>query len=258
VSDYYAQQTPAWPPYDGPPAMPMSAPAPWDLNPVGDPNAWPLPHPAEPPYAGPQYGDQYGYYLATQYTEVADRRNRKRLIVWIVAGVTAVALVAIASIAAATSSPNRATASHLSVPAGPGVVFRYDAGQFAARFPSTPVTKTVHETVDQVRITVHAASDGPSQTVIEEEESSIAVPTTQGDDELRGIINGIAVGGNLTIGSQQDTTFDGHQARTADYTSATGVTMAAEAVFYSPTRAYVLLAPSDGFDDLVASFVPAP
>lgn len=227
-----AQPSYGQPPYGAPGAYPTGGyPPPPQPGFPADPSAWGMP-PVEPP-SRPSHLKRY----------------------WIVAACIAVGVIVIATVAAVSSA--NSPKAKVNVPAGPGVVFTDTAGHFAARFPETPDTRSIPESIDNVDATIEIASDDDSHELVESFRAN--GPFVQGDAQtvLHVIIGSAALTSNLTVSNESETTLQGHSARSANLAGAEDLQIMT--VYYSSTRIYVLLAESGpGFDDLVASFVPIP
>lgn len=242
VAMYSPTSQPSPPPYPTPPAYPP--PAGFGPAPGYGPDGYPLPPDA--PYAA--YADQ----------PIGSKRWYTRPI-WILAAVIAVILVVGGVVLGVTSSDSANSASSVKVPDGPGVVYRSSKGRFAVRFPELPDERTIPATVASVSLSIVIAADQESNTAVESERISQALPSDEITDALTSAIKSTGSSAAITLTSDSATTFQGHPAHRGEYQTTTGVTLSALAFSYSNTRIYELLAPSgSAFDDLAASFVAVP
>jgi hypothetical protein len=259
----YAAPPPAYQPpvYEPPPAygQPAAYEAP---SAYGQPPAYGQPAAYEPP---PAYGQPPVYGQPGNFGPPTPAPPRKRRTIWILAALVALVLVAgvvafaVTRNSGSTSKAGTADIESITVPDGPGVIYRSSAGHFADRFPEAPDARSINGSADGIDYTVYLAADTASHTVVEAAGFSTKLPADQQDDLLEGIVEGASSTSGLGAGATTDTTFQGHRARRADLTGDDGTDIALLAFIYSDQRIYLLFAPTgNAMNNLEASFVAVP
>jgi hypothetical protein len=248
---------------DGPPA-----PAPPTYQPQGyqppdyQPPGYQPPGYQPPTYqpAPPGYPGYPSYPASAGYQGDPPSAGRSSHGIWILAGVLAFVLLAGGAIFAASKiGSGRNQASTVTVPDGPGVVYRSTSGHFAGRFAETPDQHVLHGSLGNVSYSLVIASDQPAETIVESELLSQPLPTDEIPLNLTAGIKSIAIGGNMTLISDDAEQFQGRPAHAGYYRASDGTMLSALAFGYGSERIYVLLAPTGtAYDDLAASFVAVP
>jgi hypothetical protein len=144
----------------------------------------------------------------------------------------------------------------LATPAGADGVTTYEAGHFAAKFPSTPAETQLPSTFANYRFVLHLAIVRiPDVEAVEEEDYTPSIPASATDGALRETVASFGASSNMTLVSQSVSTFQGHAARHGTFTASTGQQFDLVAFFLGDNREYVIVAPSGAaFDLLAASF----
>lgn len=145
------------------------------------------------------------------------------------------------------------------VPGGSGVSFSYPQGHFQATFPAQPTTNSTPGTVAGASYTLYVAqaqtNDQPALLACED--ISVDLPADQYDDTLRGAVGGFEGSSGLTLVDQQSTTYRGHAARQAHFSSPHGGTYTLLATMFSSRRLYLFFGPTGAvFDTLTGTFEP--
>lgn len=144
-------------------------------------------------------------------------------------------------------------------PSGSGVSFNYPQGHFRATFPAQPTTDTTPGSVAGASYTLYLAqaevNDQP--TLLACEDISVSLPADQYDDTLRGAVGGFEGSSGLTLQDQQSTTFRGHAARQAHFSSPHGGTYTLLATMFTGNRLYLFFGPTGAvFNTLTSTFQP--
>jgi hypothetical protein len=139
------------------------------------------------------------------------------------------------------------------------VSFSYPPGHFRATFPVRPATSSEPGSVAGATFTLYIAraqvNDAP--VLLACEDISVHLPAEQDADTLRGAIGGFEGSSGLTLKDQSSTTFRGHVARQAHFTSPQGGTYTLLASMFTDQRLYLFFAPAGAtFDTLTGSFQP--
>lgn len=135
----------------------------------------------------------------------------------------------------------------------------YKAGHFSAKFQSTPEETQVPSYIGGVHFTLHLATvRAPDVEAVEEVDIEPALPDSAVDATLRSTLGGFAATSGTTLVSQSVTKFQGHAARTGEFTSPTGVQYEMVAFTTNGHREYVIVGPIGVYDELAASFKSLP
>jgi hypothetical protein len=244
------------PPAQAPPNYPAQGPPAYDPSPYA-----PLAsasYPAPPGYQGYQGSPGYPAFPAYQGDPPARGQNNHGS--WIVAGVVAFVLLAAVAIFAVSKiggASNRA--STVTVPDGPGVVYRSTRGHFAGRFAETPDQHVVNGSFGATSYSLVIASDQPAETLIQSELLSQPLPSGEIPASLTVAIKSTAINTGITLISDDEVQFQGHPAHAGYYKAPDGTLLTALAIGYGNERIYLLFAPTGtAYDDLAASFVAVP
>jgi hypothetical protein len=245
------------PPNYEPPAYQPPAYQPPNFPAAGfQPPSYPPP-PGYPGYPGYPAYPSYPAFAGYQGDPSSGRRTSYRT--WIVAGVLAFVLLAGGAIFAVSKIGGSNQASTVTVPDGPGVVYRSTSGHFAGRFEEKPDQQELHGSLGNISYSLVIASDQPAQTVIESELLSQSLPASEISASLTVGIKSIALNGALTLISDNQDQFQGRPAYAGNFKAPDGTLLTALAFGYGNARIYLLVAPTGtAYDNLVASFVPVP
>ena len=142
---------------------------------------------------------------------------------------------------------------------GSGVSFSYPQGHFRATFPARPTTETTPGTVAGASYTLYLAqaqaNDQP--TLLACEDISVSLPADQFDGTLRGAVGGFEGSSGLTLTDQQSTSYRGHVARLAHFSSPHTGTYTLLATMFTDKRLYLFFGPNGPvFDTLTSTFQP--
>jgi hypothetical protein len=162
----------------------------------------------------------------------------------------------------AVSSPVPSVTDSLPVPSTPpqtpggsGVLVTDEAGHFQVRMPATPERRTEPGSFGGYKFTVHLATvKSPYIALAEGEDVTPALPLDQIDVTLRSAVSSFQSTSGMTLISQNQTTFNGHTARSAILERA-GTRYQLLVAAYSGNQIYLLFAPQGAkFDALAGSF----
>lgn len=214
-------------------------------------SGWPQPYPADP-----------SAYVSA-YPPPAPKRHRGRWIA-LVAAVVVVAGVVVGVLATRSPAKHDPTAGASLTPsvadtATTGYVFTSTKGHFRARFPDIPNERTIPEDLGGVKLTADYAAVQNPVAEVASETTSQPVAEDQQSMALAQVVREFAVPSNLTIDSQDTTTFRGISAQSAEFTSPSGIHLSALFFFSSSTRLYIIVAETGAtYDELLASFEALP
>jgi hypothetical protein len=207
-----------------------------------------------PGYASPGHPGYPGYPVDRPRDQPSNHG------IWIVAGVLAfVVLAGVAIFAVNRIGGSSNQAATVSVPDGPGVVYRSSRGHFAGRFAETPDQQVVGGSFGSTSYSLVIAADQPAETLIQSELLSQPLPSAEPRATLTVAIKSTAINTGITLISDGEVQFQGHPAHTGNYKAPDGTLLTALAIGYGNERIYLLFAPTGtAYDNLVASFVAVP
>jgi hypothetical protein len=136
-----------------------------------------------------------------------------------------------------------------------GVAYTSAAGRFRATFPTHPVELAIPGSLSTMSFTLHIAACRTQHTEVASETTSQPVPSQAYDAVLQVAVRSFAASADLqTLGSKA-LRYQGHAAREATYSTRSGAHLSLLVMAYSPTRLYLISAPSGAsFNSLTASF----
>jgi hypothetical protein len=253
------------PPQDPPPPPPPTFQPPTPpavLPPNGQPAAVQFP---QPPMTAPP-ADQPPVVQSPTDKPVPPvarppKRGRRRMWFGIVAAAVVTACLCAAVIVIAGSSGHQDAASASGTgPSSNGTVFTLKDAHFRARFPAPPTEIGIlSQAVGPVQVSLRGAECTDPTTEVAMETATQAIAVDQQQNIMQLALSSFATPAGLIDDGEAPSTYSGHLARTANFSTSDGKQLTAMTFFYSDIRIYILAAKSGTpFTNLTASFSALP
>ena len=173
--------------------------------------------------------------------------------------VTAGVCAAVVVIAGSSGNRDAAGASGTSRSSN-GTVFTSKDGHFRARFPAPPTEIGIlSQTVGPVQVSLRGAECTDPTTEVALETTGQAITVDQQQNIMQLALSSFATPAGLIDDGEAPSTYGGHLARTANFSTTDGKQLTAMTFFYSDVRIYILAATTGTpFTNLAASFSALP